>query len=474
MPERQVAPRVPVVVVGGGISGLATAHYLQARHGVEAVVVEASDRVGGKIRTDELAGVPVEAGPDSFLARVPWAADLCRELGLGDELIEPATSKAFVWVRGRLRTLPQGLVLGVPTGLPQLAVSGLVSPAGMARAALDVVLPRRRHGADASIAEVIGARFGREVVDNLVEPLLGGINAGRADRLSLAATAPQLADAARDHRSLLLGLRVATAGGPVFQSVRGGLERLVERLGADIDVRTSTAAGAIERAPDGRWKVAGLVADAVVVTVPAFAAAPLLQAVSPVAAAELRAIEYASVALVTLGYAPSTLPPLPAGSGFVVPRTERRLMTACTFLSAKWPALGASGLVLLRVSAGRLGDARVSQLDDDELVDRLHREVAEALGAAKAPVTTRVDRWVRGFPQYEPGHLARVDRIEAALAGLPGLTVAGAAYRGLGLAACVRQAGEAADRIAAYSAFGAAPPAAWDITVRLREDGTHG
>src|SRR5205823_1091584 len=156
-------------------------------------------------------------------------------------------------------------------------------------AALDVVLPRRRHGADASIAEVIGARFGREVVDNLVEPLLGGINAGRADRLSLAATAPQLADAARDHRSLLLGLRVATAGGPVFQSVRGGLERLVERLGADIDVRTSTAAGAIERAPDGRWKVAGLVADAVVVTVPAFAAAPLLQAVSPVAAAGGRA-----------------------------------------------------------------------------------------------------------------------------------------------------------------------------------------
>jgi oxygen-dependent protoporphyrinogen oxidase len=474
MPERQLAPRVPVVVVGGGITGLATAHYLQARHGVEAVVVEASDRVGGKIRTNELAGVPVEAGPDSFLARVPWAADLCRELGLGDELIEPATSKAFVWVRGRLRALPPGLVLGVPTGLPQLAASGLVSPAGMARAALDVVLPRRRHGDDPSIAEVIGARFGREVVDNLVEPLLGGINAGRADRLSLAATAPQLADAARDHRSLLLGLRVATAGGPVFQSVRGGLERLVERLGADIDVRTSTAAGAIERAPDGRWKVAGLVADAVVVTVPAFAAAPLLQTVSPVAAAELRAIEYASVALVTLGYAPSTLPSRPAGSGFLVPRTEHRLMTACTFLSAKWPTVAASGLVLLRVSAGRLGDARVSQLDDDELVDRVHREVAEALGAGKAPVTSRVDRWVDGFPQYEPGHLARVDRIEAALAGLPGLTVAGAAYRGLGLAACVRQAGEAADRIAAYSAVGAAPRAAGDITVRLREDGTHG
>jgi oxygen-dependent protoporphyrinogen oxidase len=240
------------------------------------------------------------------------------------------------------------------------------------------------------------------------------------------------------------------------------MERLVARLSAGIDVRTGTAAGVIERADDGRWKVAGLLADEVVVTVPAFAAAPLLQAVSPVAAAELRAIEYASVAVVTLGYAPSTLGSLPAGSGFLVPRSEHRLMTACTFLSSKWPSLASSGLVLLRVSAGCFDDPRISQLDDYELVDRLHREVTEALGPTPAPVTTRVDRWERGFPQYQPGHLARVGRIEAALATLPGLTVAGAAYRGLGLAACVRQAAEAADRVAG------------DITVELREDGAHG
>jgi oxygen-dependent protoporphyrinogen oxidase len=185
------------------------------------------------------------------------------------------------------------------------------------------------------------------------------------------------------------------------------------------------------------------------------------------AAAELRAIEYASVAVTTLGYAPSTVPALPPGSGFLVPRTEHRLMTACTFLSSKWPALGSSGLVLLRVSAGRVGDERALELDDRELVGHLHREVTEALGTTQAPVATRVDRWVRGFPQYAPGHLARVERIEAALAGLPGLTVAGAAYRGLGLAACVRQAGEAAERIAAGH------PAAGDIHVELREDGAH-
>ena len=463
-----------VVVVGGGITGLTTAYYLKSRHGLDAIVVEASDRVGGKIRTDELAGVPVEAGPDTFLARVPWAADLCRELGLGDELIEPATANAFVWARGRLRPLPPGLVLGVPTGLTQLARSGLVSPAGMARAALDVVLPRRPHGADPSIAEVIGARFGAEVVDNLVEPLLGGINAGRADRLSLAATAPQLAEAARDHRSLLLGLRVPTSAGPLFQSLRGGLERLVGRLVEEVDVRAGTTAGAIERAADGRWKVAGLLADAVVVTVPAFAAAPLVQTVSPVATAELRAIEYASVAVVTLGYAPSAVPRLPAGSGFLVPRTEHRLMTACTFLSSKWPDLALSGLVLLRVSAGRVDDERAVELDDGDLVGRLHREVAEAIGTTQTPVATRVDRWVRGFPQYAPGHVARVERIEAALADHPGLTVAGAAYRGLGLAACVRQAGEAADRTAAGVAGAAAAGVAGDIAVELREDGAHG
>ncbi len=438
--------------MGGGITGLATAYYLRTRHALDVTVIEASDRAGGKIRTDDLAGVPVEAGPDTFLARVPWAADLCRELGLGDDLVEPATSNAFVWTRGRLRPLPPGLVLGVPTNLGHLARSGLVSPAGMARAALDLVLPRRGHGPDPSVAEVIGARFGAEVVDHVVEPLLGGINAGRADRLSLAATAPQLADAAHAHRSLLLGLRAPVSSGPLFQSLRGGLGRLVDRLREHVDVRTGMPAGAIDRGADGRWQVGDLVADAVVVTVPAFAAAPLLENASPAAAAELRAIDYASVAIVTLGYAPSTVPALPDGSGFLVPRTEHRAITACTFLTSKWPDLAKSGLVLLRASAGRIGDTRALELDDPVLVECLHRELAEAVGVTKPPVTTRVDRWPLGFPQYEPGHLERVARIEAAIAAQPGLAVAGAAYRGLGLAACVRQAGEVAANIATPAA----------------------
>jgi oxygen-dependent protoporphyrinogen oxidase len=449
-----------VVVVGGGITGLATAWYLQSRHGIAATVLEAADRPGGKIRTDELAGVPVEAGPDTFLARVPEAADLCREVGLGDDLVAPATASAFVWARARLRPLPPGLVLGVPTGLTQLARSGLVSPVGMARAALDLVLPRRPLGPDPSVADVIGARFGEEVLDNLVEPLLGGINAGRADRLSLAAIAPQLADAVRDHRSLLLGLRAPTlTTDPLFLSVHGGLERLVTRLCERVDVRTGTTVDALERTADGRWRAGDLMGDAVVLTVPAFAAAPLLDRVNRAAAAELRAVEYASVAVVTLGYAPSTVPALPAGSGFLVPRHEHRMTTACTFLTSKWPALAHSGLVLLRASTGRIGDERALKLDDADLVARLHRELAEALGLNKPPVVTRVDRWWRGFPQYEPGHLARVARIEAALRDVRGLALAGASYRGLGLAACVRQAAEVAARVAADIASDAGSPA---------------
>src|SRR5215210_3206471 len=205
MPER-------VAVVGGGITGLATAYYLR-RAGVDVTVVEAGE-LGGKIQTRELAGVPVEAGPDTFLARVPWAVDLCRELGLGDELVAPATGKAWLWIGDRLRPLPERHVLGVPTALIPLVRSGVLSPAGVARAALDLVLPRRPAGPDPSVATVVGGRMGRQVLDRLVEPLVGGINAGRADTLSLAATARPVADTATCSRSLVLGLRRRATPGP--------------------------------------------------------------------------------------------------------------------------------------------------------------------------------------------------------------------------------------------------------------------
>ena len=450
------------VVVGAGITGLATARFLR-QAGVAVTLVEAGHRLGGKINTLELAGVPVEAGPDTFLARVPWAADLCRELGLGDDLVAPATGKAFLWIDGRLRPLPERQVLGVPTALGPLLRSGVLSPAGVARAALDLVLPRTETGPDPSVAAVVGRRMGREVVERLVDPLVGGINAGRADALSLRATARPIAEGAARHRSLILGLRQAApgAGGPVFLSIAGGLGRRVDRLAEDFDgdVRLGTKVAQVVRS-GGAYRLEcatgpDLEADAVVVTVPSFAAADMLATVSPVAAVNLAAIRHASVLTATLAYLPGAVPRRLDGAGMLVPRVEGRLLTACTWSTSKWPALGASGLVLLRASSGRDGDSRAMELDDDEVVRRLHDELAEALGLREVPVASLVSRWPNGFPQYDVGHQARVEAIETALAGdAPGVLVAGAAYRGLGISACIEQARAAATRVSAVLPVG--------------------
>ena len=429
-----------VAVVGGGVTGLATAWFLrQTAPDLPVTLYEASDRLGGKIRTASLAGVPVEDGPDTFLARVPWAVELCRRLDLGDDLVEPATGRAYVWTRGALRPLPTGTVLGVPARIAPLARSGIVSPAGLARAAADLVLPRTDLGDDPSVAAVVSGRFGREVTERLVEPLIGGIHAGRADRLSLTAVAPRVAGAAKANRSLLLGLRrlPPSTGGPVFLGLRGGLGRLIDRLAErldGVDVRLGTAVPSLD----------DLGARAVVCTVPAPAAARLLP--EPLAA-ELDAIAHASVVTVTLAYPEAALARPLDGSGFLVPRVDGRLMTACTWTSTKWPGSKPEGLVLLRPSAGRIGDERALDLDGATLVDRLHAELVEALGLRERPVEGRVTRWRSAFPQYDVGHQGRVARIEDALP--PGVILAGAPYRGVGVAACIRDAELAAAKAVA-------------------------
>ena len=436
-------------MVGGGVTGLATAYYLR-QAGAAVTVVEAGDRLGGKIQTLDLGGVPVEAGPDTFLARVPWAVDLCRELGLGDELIAPATGKAFLWTGGRLKPLPERHVLGVPTALRPLLASGVLSTAGVARACLDLVLPRMNLGPDPSVAAVVGRRMGRQTLERLVEPLVGGINAGRADALSVAATARPIAEAAARSRSLVLGLRRATPGpgGPVFLGLAGGLGRLVDRLAEELDdIRLKTVVDHVT-AGDGGYTLRGpgIEADAVVVTVPSFAAAGMLASLSPAAAGLMAEIRHASVVTATLAYPPSAVPRPLEGAGMLVPRVEGRLVTACTWSTSKWPALAAGGMVLLRASAGRDGDDRAMELPDEEVVRRVHDELAPVLGLRGRPEASLVSRWPRGFPQYDVGHRARVDAIEAALAAdAPGVFVAGAAYRGLGIAACVEQARRAAD-----------------------------
>jgi protoporphyrinogen/coproporphyrinogen III oxidase len=437
-----------VVVVGGGITGLAAAFELTRAPDPPAVtVVEAADRLGGKILTTPFAGRPIDAGADSVLARVPWAVDLFRELGLGDKLVAAATGHASIWWRGALHPIPPGLVLGVPTGLPTLARSGLLSWRGKARAAVEPLVPRT--DGDDDLGLTVRERFGAEVYDRLVGPLVGSINAADPAHISLAATAPQLADAARRHRSLLLGLRATGSPppGPVFLTHPDGLGHVVHVLAsrlrdAGVDVRVCSEAGAIERTGRDRFAVAGIEADAVVLTTPAGAAASSLASLAPEAAAGIGRIRYASVAMVTLAF------PAPAvgrldGSGYLVPVAEQRHVTACSWGSSKWPHWAPDvEHVVLRASLGRAGDEHAVELDDGALLDATLADLRRHLGVAGNPSAVRVTRWPRSFPQYEPGHLDRVSAIEAAVPA--GVVVGGAAYRGIGIASCVRQGREAA------------------------------
>ncbi len=465
-----MTPAAHVVVVGGGITGLAAAWELSApaagTRPTTVTVLEAGARLGGKIDRQEVGGQDVEAGPDAFVARAPDAVALCQELGLGDELIPPATNTALVWTRGRLRHLPDDTVLGVPTRLRTLGASRIVSLAGVARAGLDLVLPADSPADDRSVAALVDARLGREVRQRLVDPLLGGIHAGSTEHLSLAATAPQLDAASRQHRSLLRGLRPAppepgAAPTPVFLALRSGLGRLVEQLsrqlaGRGVEVRTTAPVEKLERA-GGRWQVGTpggpVAADGVVLAVPSFVAADLLASHLPETAPELGAIEHASVVLVTLAFPSAAVSMTPGVSGFLAPRVDGHLLTACTWLSAKWPHLGRSDTALLRVSAGRWGDDRALRMGDEELVGQVRAELQEAMGITGRPDAVSVTRWPRAFPQYQVGHLARLARVQAALDGEPGLVVAGASYGGVGIPACIGQGRHGAravlDRLAA-------------------------
>ncbi|MGW0753208.1 protoporphyrinogen oxidase [Streptomyces sp. NPDC002587] len=463
-----------VVVIGGGIAGLAAAHRLLA-DGVRVTLLEAGPRLGGKLYAGELAGAPVDLGAESVLARRPEALALARAVGLGDALQPPATATAHLWTRGALRPMPRGHVMGVPGDLAPLAASGVLSAEGLARAEAERTLPPAEIGEDVAVGEYVAARLGREVVDRLVEPLLGGVYAGDAYRISMRAAVPQLYEAARTHALLGDGVRAlqhqaqSRPAGPVFAGIDGGIGRLPLAVAeacrsAGARIATATPVREVLRTADGWRVVAGaevIEADGVIVATPAGPAARLLDELAPAAAAELRGVEYASMALVTMAFRRSDLPASITGggaSGFLVPPVDGRTIKASTFSSNKWGWAAADpGLFLLRTSVGRYADEAELEREDGELVEVSLTDLAEAVGLAARPVASTVTRWDGGLPQYPVGHLGRVARIRTAVAALPGLAVCGALYDGVGIPACIASAEKAADAVTVSLGAGSVP-----------------
>ena len=480
-----MSERPLVAIVGGGIAGLAAADRLDAAHragdgagsaGPRIVLLEASERIGGNIRTESFAGRPLDVGAEALLARVPGALELCHDLGLEHDLVAPAEEQPYVWT-DRLRPLPPRLMSGVPDGSQALIGSGILSPLGLARAGLDLIVPARRPTKDVSIGALVRGRLGNQVLDRLIDPLLGGIHAGNCDELSVRAAAPQLEAALRKRRSLVRGLRALSGAplqaplGPTFLTLSGGLGELVRTLrerAACVEYRTGCAPRGLSPLPDdgdgvgvgveGRRGGGGvrltladgesLDADHVILAVPAFAAAAILAEACPAAAGELEGITYASVATIALSYPIEAFDGRPAGSGFLAQRIRGRAITACTWSSAKWPHL-AGDTVLLKCSAGHSADRTALDLDDERLIAAARADLAEAMDLHEAPLEAKVFRFERAMPQYTVGHHERIARLDAALAGLPGVSLCGAAYRGVGVAACIRDGQTAADRVLA-------------------------
>ncbi|MDA2808374.1 protoporphyrinogen oxidase [Nocardiopsis suaedae] len=466
--------RPHVAVVGGGLAGL-TAAYRLARGGAGVTLLEAGPRAGGKLHASPVAGVPVDAGAESVLARRPEALDLISELGLDDRVEHPAPAPARIYSRGRLRAFPAGQVMGVPGDLRALARSGVLSWGGTLRAALDLVLPGTPVRGDVPVGAYLSARMGTEVVDRLVEPMLGGVYAGRTDRLSLDSALPQIAPVARSERSLARGVaalkrRQAAAAGdgppaPVFATLRGGLAVLVDALAEQAekygaDLRTGAPVRSLSPGAEGGWVLeadgAGRVAaDAVVLACPAPAASRLLAGAAPDAARELGGIGYASMAITTFAFRAADLPPGLGGSGFLVSPREGLTIKAATFSSLKWPWLKEAldrehpgeDLVVVRCSIGRAGEEEALRRTDGELADTALADLRTVCGPVGAPVERRVTRWDGGLPQYDTGHAARVRRARAAVAAVPPVALCGAAYDGVGIPTCIASATGAAEEL---------------------------
>lgn len=465
---RQPARRT--VVIGAGISGLAAAHRLmEVAPDREIIVLEASDRAGGLLRSERTEdGYLIERGPDSIITDKPWALALARRLGLDGDIVGtlPGSRGAYVVCRGRLERIPEGFSLVAPVRATPFLRSPILSWRGKARAGLDLVLPRG-HREDESLAHFVTRRFGKEMLDRLAQPMVGGIYGADPEKLSLRATMPRFLDIEREHRSVSLGLRrrqrragEAHASGArygLFVSFLQGCQRLpdalAERLGDRLRLRQSVRA--LARDPETQaWRITtedGTTIDSrsVVVAIPAGPAADLLRPIDSDLARLLGHIPYGSAATATFAWRRKEIPhPLDA-YGFVVPSIERRDILASTWASRKWPGRAPPGMELVRVFFGGPGRDHVVNEDDDTLVRWARRELGDLMGVTAEPSLVRVDRYVRAMPQYHVGHLGLVARIEAQVGRHEGLQLAGNAFRGVGIPDSVHRGELAAERVAA-------------------------
>jgi oxygen-dependent protoporphyrinogen oxidase len=456
-----------IAIIGGGISGLSAAFALEkhrlAGAPVEYVVFESAPRLGGVLVTDRVDGCLVEAGPDSFLTEKPWASDLCREVGLGDQLIgsNDADRKTYILVKGRLALIPDGLMFMVPTKITPTVLSPLFSIGTKLRMAREWFHPPRRAESDETVAAFVERHYGSEMVDRLADPLLSGVYGGEAAQLSVRAVLPRFAEMEATHGSLGRAMLAArkkmastskAATRPLFTSLKDGMQQLVEavvsRLPASA-LQSSTLVQDVQRQREG-WLVSTGHAsdhfDAVIVATPAQAAAELLKTVSENLASELGGIRYTSSVTVNLGYDQSVRAALPPGFGFLIPRSEGKRMLAATFVHNKFPHRAPDDRALLRCFIGGARNEQVLQAPDEEVLRIVREELRQIIGLTANPLFTRVYRWKGAMAQYGVGHLDRLQRIESLLRQLPGLTLAGNGYRGIGVPDCVRSGTEAAKR----------------------------
>lgn len=460
-----------ILIAGAGITGLTTAYTLlkqarEAGRNPEIVVVEKEARLGGKTQTEVVDSIIIEEGPDSVIAYKPWAVQLAKELGLEVVGTNPECKSTYIMHRGRLERLPVGMQIMIPTQIWPFVKTGLISPLGKLRAVLEPFVPIRRSDEDESIGSFVGRRFGREVLENLAGPLMGGIYGGDFEAVSMKATFPRFLKMEQEGGSLLLqGWRNKEnkpkgPTGSAFITVQGGLNRLVQelvrRLEGEVRFLTGVSLAGLVQRQEGRGYIAGLdngqrcEADAVVLALPAYVAAGLVRGFLPNVAGELLAIPYHNSVVAAMVYDRSEVEhPLDA-SGFLIPAAETRVISACTWVSSKWPHATPPDKVLIRCFIGRGEGRDWTRISDEAIIGHARQELQQIMGLKAAPLFTRVYKWPRAMPQYRVGHLDRMDRVDRMLRKAPGLYLAGAAFRGVGLPDCVREGMQAAEKAAAH------------------------